>query len=53
MANKIRIPRRAKVGFQMADAIIEMVHMMYQKQTARVLLGSMIARLRQRLKEFD
>lgn len=53
MGKKTSTPRRAKVGFQMADAIIEMVHMMYQKQTARVLLGSMIARLRRRLREFD
>jgi hypothetical protein len=47
------IPRRHWVGIQMADAIIEMVHLMYQKQTARGLLGALIDRLNERRKEFN
>lgn len=46
-------PRRYRVGIQMADAIIEMIHLMYQKQTARGLLGALIDRLKERRKEFD
>jgi hypothetical protein len=53
MPRKPSVPRRKRVGTQMADAVVEMVHLMYQKQTARGLLGAMIARLRERLKEFD
>jgi diphthamide synthase subunit DPH2 len=49
---RLRSTRRKRVGIQMADAIIEMVHLMYQTQTARVLLEAMIDRLRERIGEF-
>jgi len=37
----------------MADALIEFIHMMYQKKTARGVLFALMFRLRDRLKEFD
>jgi len=44
---------RKRVGIQMADAIVEMVHLMYQTQTAKALLEAMIDRVRERIKEFE
>ena len=37
---------------RMADSIAEMVHLMYQKDTATRFLDALIARLRERKKEF-
>ena len=44
--------RRQKAGIQMADALIEFIHMMYQKETATGVLTSLIERLQERKKEF-
>ncbi len=44
--------RRQKAGIQMADALIEFIHMMYQKGTANGVLTSLIERLQERKKEF-
>jgi hypothetical protein len=45
--------RRSEAGKQTADALIEMTHMMYQKQTARGFLKALIARLKERSSEFS
>jgi len=39
-------------GVKMADAIISFVHLMYQKETARRVLSSLIAELEKRRCEF-
>jgi len=44
--------RRQKAGERMADALIEFIHMMYQKQTARGVLAALIKRLQERVSEF-
>ena len=44
--------RRENAGIQMADALIEFIHMMYQKGTANGVLTSLIKRLEERKKEF-
>lgn len=44
--------RREKAGRQMADALIEWIHMMYQKETARGVLTALIKRLEERRGEF-
>lgn len=48
-----RATRRRRAGEAMADSLIEWVHMMYQKQTARGLLAALIRRLTERSKEFE
>lgn len=45
--------RRVKTGQQMADALIDMIHMMYQRQTALGVLDALIGRLRKRREEFS
>lgn len=45
--------RAGKAGKKLADAILEMVHLMYQKNTARNFLRGLIRRLSSRLREFD
>ena len=45
--------RREKVGRAMADALIDWLHMMYQKQTATAILRHLITRLTERRKEFE
>lgn len=47
-----RPTRRTLAGKQMADSLIEWIHMMYQKQTARGVLKALIERLRERQGEF-
>jgi len=37
----------------MADALIEWLHMMYQRKTVRAILRHLILRLAERRKEFD
>ena len=44
--------RRVLAGKRMADALIEWIHMMYQKQTACGVLKALIERLRERQGEF-
>ena len=48
----VKKTRRAEAGKQTADALIEMVHMMYQKQTARGFLKALTMRLEERTREF-
>ena len=46
-------PGRARhAGTRLADAIVEMVHLMYQKDTATRFLNALLARLQERKKEF-
>ena len=47
------LTRREKAGIQMADALIEFIHMMYQKDTAKSVLESLIKRLQERCCEFE
>uniref|UniRef100_A0A6M3IUP0 Uncharacterized protein n=1 Tax=viral metagenome TaxID=1070528 RepID=A0A6M3IUP0_9ZZZZ len=47
-----RETRRDKAGRQMADALIEFIHMMYQKDTAKGVLLALINRLCSRSSEF-
>ena len=44
--------RKHKAGIQMADALIEFFHMMYQKDTASGILDVLIKRLQERYPEF-
>lgn len=44
--------RREKAGCQMADALIEWIHMMYNRPTARGVLKALINRLEKRKDEF-
>ena len=48
-----RLSRRTAAGEAMADSLIEWIHMMYQKQTARGVLKALIERLRERQGEFE
>jgi len=45
--------RRVRTGQQTADALIEMIHMMYQKQTALGVLDALIGQLQKRREEFS
>lgn len=45
--------RRQKTGIQMADALIEFIHMMYNKNTAIGVLNALIIRLEIRRIEFQ
>jgi hypothetical protein len=45
--------RKEAAGIQMADALIEFIHMMYQKNTAQGVLSALIKRLKERQKEFE
>lgn len=44
--------RREKAGIQMADALIEFIHMMYNVNTAQGVLSALINRLQKRYLEF-
>ncbi len=44
--------RRQRAGIKMADAIIEFLHMMYQKKTAKGVLQTIIFRLQSREIDF-
>ena len=45
--------RSRKAGLEMADALIEWVHLMYQKDTAKRILTALIKRLSERVEEFE
>lgn len=45
--------RSGKAGAQMANTIIEMVHLMYQKQTARRFMRELVRVLKEKLPEFE
>ena len=45
--------RKENAGIKMADALIEFIHMMYNKQTAKGVLSALIDRLKSRYLEFD
>ncbi len=45
--------RSYRAGKAMADSIIEFIHLMYNKVTARRVLLSLVNRLQERRKEFD
>lgn len=49
----VQATRREKAGKQMADALIEWTHMMYQKSTARGVLQALVEHLQVRRKEFE
>ena len=44
--------RRVRTGEEMADALMSMFHMMYQKKTARGAIDALIRRLEGRRAEF-
>lgn len=44
--------RRQQAGNQMADALIEWCHMMYNHQTAKGVINSVIQRLEKRVNEY-
>ena len=44
--------RGSKAGQKMADALIEFIHLMYQKQTAERVLSTLINRLKDKKGEF-
>lgn len=44
--------RREKAGIQMADALVEFIHMMYQKNTAKGVILALIKKLEERKYEF-
>lgn len=46
-------PRGYCAGEQMADAIIEFIHLMYQKRTARWVLEGLVRRIDRRKREFE
>jgi len=45
--------RAEEAGTRMADAIVEFIHLMYQKSTATRVILSLIGRLQERTKEFS
>jgi len=45
--------RGFKAGQKMADALIEFLHLMYQKQTAQRILSALINRLKDKKEEFE
>ncbi len=47
------LTRREKAGKMMADALLEFLHMMYNKQTAKAVLQSIITHLQKQLAEFE
>ncbi len=50
---KDKLSRGQSAGRAMADALVEFIHLMYQKKTAKRVLTHMIAWLQFRAKEFD
>jgi len=44
--------RRQQAGIQMADALLEWCHMMYNHQTAKGVINSVIQRLEERVGEY-
>lgn len=49
----MKVSRSRKAGMDMADVLIEWIHLMYQKDTAKRLLSGLIARLIVKKGEFD
>lgn len=47
-----RLTRGVKAGIQMADSLVEWIHMMYNKDTAVRVLDAMIKRLEEKRDEF-
>jgi len=50
---KYKMTRGELAGREMADALVEFIHLMYQKQTAHRVMAGLIDRLSCRLKEFE
>ena len=48
-----KMTRGERVGRQFADGTIEMIHLMYQKDTARRVIDAIVVRLDERRKEFE
>lgn len=44
--------RKKKAGYQMADALIEWCHMMYNHKTAQGIIRAVIERLQKRIVEY-
>ena len=44
--------RAKEAGYKMADALVEWVHLMYQRDTAKRVLNALIERLSERIEEF-
>ena len=49
----VKKPRGYEVGEQMADALIEFVHLMYQKRIARWVFEGLLHRIDRRKREFE
>lgn len=45
--------RGSKAGVNMAKAIIEFIHLMYQRKTAKRVLNSLIRELNKHKKDFE
>ena len=45
--------RGFQAGVKMANAVVELIHLMYQKRTARKVLSGLISRLEERKREFS
>ena len=45
--------RAENAGIKMAEAIVEFVHMMYNKSTAKRVLSAVIKKLKEGIKEFN
>ena len=53
LGDRNKMTRGSKAGQKMADALIEFIHLMYQKQTAKRVLSVLIDRLKDRKGEFE
>jgi hypothetical protein len=53
MGERIKRLRAENAGKTMADAIIEFIHLMYQRTTARRVLKGLIIQLQNRYSEFN
>ncbi len=56
MAEKLKLienTRAHQAGTQMADSIIEMIHLMYQKRTAKHFITGIMRSLQERRNEFE
>ena len=45
--------RRTKAGIDLADSIIELCHIMYDKSRAKVVVRAIVDRLNERISEYD
>ncbi len=50
---EVIVTRRQNAAIKMGDALLEFLHMMYQKQTARSVLNTLITHLRNHQIDFE